>query len=319
MPADWRISPNSLAFSATRGWGAAAELASRQHGVVALAQLTEQGVSESTVRYWARTRRLLRLHAGVYAVGHDALRPAGHRLAAVLACGPGAVLSYVSAAAHWGIRQTAATVFDISAPIRTGRGRAGFRIHCGARLHRDEVTVEDAVPCTTVARTLLDLAEVLNPSALSRTIETAERMELLDVRKLLTLVGRHARRRGIGRLRHALACFDPDFLRVNSELEARFLQLCIDRLPVRPRVNERIEAGGETFEVDFCWPQHRLIVETDSAEFHDTTAAAIRDAYRDRLLSTAGWTVIRCRWADVVVSPGSLVARLRGELVRPSP
>jgi very-short-patch-repair endonuclease len=106
---------------------------------------------------------------------------------------------------------------------------------------------------------------------------------------------------------------------VNSELEARFLQLCIDRLPVRPRVNERIEAGGETFEVDFCWPQHRLIVETDSVEFHDTTAAGIRDAYRDHLLSTAGWTVIRCRWADVVVSPGPLVARLRGELVRPSP
>ena len=132
------------------------------------------------------------------------------------------------------------------------------------------------------------------------------------------LIGRHAGRRGIGRLRHALASFDPDFLRVNSELEARFLQLCIDQLPVRPRVNERIEAGGETFEVDFCWPEQRLIVETDSAEFHDTTAAGIRDAHRDRVLGQAGWTVIRCRWADVVESPGPLVALLRGELVRVS-
>jgi very-short-patch-repair endonuclease len=318
MPADWRISPNSSALSAIRGWGAAAELAGRQHGVVSLAQLEERGVRAGTVRYWVETRRLARLYAGVYAVGHAALRPEGHRLAAVLACGDDAVLSHASAAAHWGIRQSAAAVIDVTAPGRAGRARTGLRIHCGARLGLDEVTVEDGVPCTTVARTLLDLAAVADPASLSRAIEAAERLELFDLRPLRVLIGRHTGRRGIRRLRGALATFDPDFLRVKSELEARFLQLCIDRLPERPRVNETIEAGGEGFEVDFSWPRARLIVETDGAGFHDTTAASARDAHRDRILTAAGWTVIRCRWHDVVTNPDPLIARVRARIVPPA-
>ena len=178
----------------------------------------------------------------------------------------------------------------------------------------DEVTIHDAVPCTTVARTLLDLATAVDPWGLSRAVETAERLELLDLRSLRVLIGRHAGRRGIGRLRRALAAFDPDFLRVRSELEARFLQLCIDRLPERPRVNESIEAGAETFEVDFHWPGARLIVETDGAAFHETTAAGPRDEHRDRLLTDAGWVVIRCGWPEVVMHPERLLARIRAHL-----
>jgi very-short-patch-repair endonuclease len=315
MPRDWPVSLHNATLGTIRGWEAAAELGARQHGVVALGQLTRCGVGPDTVRAWVARRRLVPMYSGVYAVGHAVLRPEGHRLAAVLACGCGAVLSHAAAAAHWGLRPSAAAVIDVTTPRRAGRKRSGIRVHCGAYLRQDEVMVENAVPCTTVARTILDLAAIVDDRSIAGAIEAAERLELLDLRPLRVLIGRHAGRRGLARLRNALATFDADFLRVRSELEARFLQLCIDRLPVRPRVNERIEAGGETFEVDFCWPEHRLIFETDGAVFHDTTAARIRDAYRDRLLRAAGWTVIRCRWADVVVSPSALVARLRGEVV----
>ena len=83
-----------------------AELAARQWGVVSRAQLRRLAVPGATVDYWVATRRLLVVHRGVYAPGHRALRAEGYRLAAVLACGAGAVLSHRSAAAHWGLLAT---------------------------------------------------------------------------------------------------------------------------------------------------------------------------------------------------------------------
>jgi very-short-patch-repair endonuclease/predicted transcriptional regulator of viral defense system len=307
MPRDWRISPNSSAFSTTRGWGVAAEHAERQHGVVALTQLTARGVSASTVRYWVESRRLVRLHAGVYAVGHAVLRPAGHRLAAVLACGDRAVLSHASAAAHWGIRRSAAAVIDVTAPIRTGRGRAGLRIHCGARLRPDETTVEDAVPCTTVARTLLDLASVLRGRGLDAAIETSERLELFDLREIAVLLGRHQRRSGSGRLRRALADFDPELVRVRSETEACFYCLCVEAGLPRPLVNRAVRAGERSYEADLHWPAARVVPEVDS-HYHDTTAARIRDRARDEALRSHGWTTLRAR-DETPTAP--LVAELR--------
>jgi very-short-patch-repair endonuclease len=311
MSRDGPISLPDEAFSARRHWWAVAVLAARQHGVVALAQLVALGVAPPTVRGWVASGRLIRLYQGVFAVGHAALRREGHMVAAVLACGEGAVLSYASAGAHWGIRQSDAAAIDVTSPLRTGRTRGGLRVHRGDRLRADEATVVDAVPCTTVARTVLDLAVVLDAHGLSRAIEAAERRELLDLRPLRVLVGRHHGRRGVRRLRRALAIFDPDFLRVHSELEARCLQLCIDRRIPKPLVNRRIDVGEETFEVDFHWPEARLIVETDGRVYHDTVAARRRDANRDRALTAAGWTVIRCGWRDVVHNPAPLIARLR--------
>src|SRR3954468_14147684 len=151
MPADWPISLHSAAFSAARGWGAAADLSARQHGVVTLGQLRRSGVAPATVRSWVARKRLVQLYAGVYAVGHAVLRPEGHRLAAVLACGDRAFLSHAAAGANWGIRTSSATMIDVTTRHRAGRSRRGVRAHCGASLQADEVTVENGIPCTTVA------------------------------------------------------------------------------------------------------------------------------------------------------------------------
>src|SRR5262249_36639150 len=135
--------------------GVIAELADRQHGVVATWQLIRLGLNYDEVRYRASTGRLHRIHRGVYAVGYRTLTPKGHRMAAVLAYGPDAVLSHRSAAAHWGIGQPSWKI-DVTTP--GGRpSRAKIRAHRAA-LKPDEVTTHDGIPITTVARTILDLA-----------------------------------------------------------------------------------------------------------------------------------------------------------------
>ena len=136
----------------------------RQYGVVTRGQLLAAGVGETGIKERVRTGRLIRLHRGVFALGHRELRREGHWLAAVLACGPGAVLSHVDAAAHWNIRQSAAALVHVTVPTRAGRvRRRGLRIHRSGRLAAEQVTVHEGIPVTTLARTLLDLADVLGP------------------------------------------------------------------------------------------------------------------------------------------------------------
>lgn len=255
------------------------------------------------------------MHQGVYAVGHPALRREGHWMAASLACGPGAVVSHATAAALWGIRDTAAATIDVTVPSRAGRCRPGLRIH-GSRLEADERDIEDGIPCTSVARTLLDLAGVLRGRALEQVYERAERRRVLDTRELELLIGRHHGGRGVWRLRSTLDGFDPAVLDARSELEVRFIRLCRDAALPRPIVNRLLRTANSTFEVDFHWPSARLVVETDGREFHAGARARRADALRDRELKAAGWTVLRATWGQVVVTPEPLILRLRRHLVR---
>jgi predicted transcriptional regulator of viral defense system len=154
------------------------ELARRQWGVLTLAQLTEFGLRDRGVSDWVRDGRLHRLYRGIYAYGHDRLRVEGRWLAAVMACGPGAVLSHRSAGALCELRQSNSAFIDVTVPSRNGRiRRAGIRVHRSGRLAPEEVTVRSGIPVTTVARTLLDLADVIDHQALRRAITEAEHRE----------------------------------------------------------------------------------------------------------------------------------------------
>jgi predicted transcriptional regulator of viral defense system len=146
-----------------------AALAKRQHGVVSLGQLLDLGLSLKGIAERVRTGRLHRIHRGVYAVSPARLRTEGYWLAAVLACGPGAVLSHRSAASLWELRAAAAPAIDVTVPSRSGRKRRrGIRVHRSSRLTAEEVMTREGIPVTTVARTLLDLADVLPSQALKR-------------------------------------------------------------------------------------------------------------------------------------------------------
>ncbi len=260
-----------------------------------------------------RTGRLIRLYQGVFAVGHSVLRAEGHYLAATLACGPGSALSYCSAGALWNVRASAAALIDVTSPARCGRKKPGLRIHRGDRVLADELTIERGVPCTTVARTLLDLAAVLPGRGLEAAVETSERLGLFDLRSVSILLGRHRGRRGSARLRRVIGAFDAELIRTRSESEARFYCACVEAGLPRPLVNRLVSVGEAAFEVDLHWAPARLILEVDSA-FHDTTAAKARDRARDAALRSHGWTVLRRRRPDLEPDPAPLIADLRRRL-----
>ncbi len=269
-------------------WGRTrwAALARRQYGVVTRAQLIAAGVGETGIEERVRTHRLLRLHRGVYALGHRELKGEGHWMAAVLACGPGAVLSHASAAAHWNIRVSASSYVDVTVPTRAGRmKRKGLRIHRSGRLGPTQVTMHEGIPVTTLARTLLDLADILNLQGLKRAIHEADYLRLLDMTALIAVVESNPGRRG-GKLLKA-AQTPPEMTK--TKLEEGFLAIIERHNLPRPKVNTQIEG----YEVNFVWPEARLIVETDGFAAHGTRNAFEADRIRDRRLGRAGFRTIR--------------------------
>jgi hypothetical protein len=237
-------------------------------------------------------------------------------MAAVLACGRDAVLSHRSAAALWGIRPTARSGIEVTAPGRAGRRRAGIEVHDAATLEASDVTRVDAIPCTTVPRTLLDLAAVLDRRALERAYEQAEVMGELDVSAVEGLLARSPRRHGLAALRAVVQAAAPLAL-TRNELEEQFLAICDAAGVSRPRVNAWIPLAGGGVEVDFLWPAHRLIVETDGHRVHGTRQAFERDRRRDRRLLLEGWRVVRFTWRQLVTDPEEVAATIRALLARP--
>ena len=175
---------------------AIAEVAARQYGVVSLAQLRALGLSGSAVRGRVAAGRLRRLHRTAFAVGHAALRAEGFWIAAVLACGPGALLSHRSAAEHQGlVARRGRSVIDVTVP-RTARNRPGVRVHESSTLTERDITVIAGIPCTSAARTLLDLAESADVRTIERALSEAERRRMFDLRAIEDVLGRAVGRRG---------------------------------------------------------------------------------------------------------------------------
>jgi very-short-patch-repair endonuclease len=288
---------------------ALAALAARQHGVVATRQLVALGITQQAVSLRARAGRLHRLHRGVYAVGHPVLTVRGHWMAAVLAAGDGAALSFASAAAHWDLRTGVPTIVDVSVPRPGGRRRRpGLRIHRAATLPDDEVTTErHDIPATTPARTILDMAAVLTPTRLESLLDRAERQELTDYLALDAIARTHPGHRGSAKLARALATHYAGEGMTRSELEIAFLELCRAHGLPRPRVNAEVER----LEVDFLFPAARLTIETDSWRFHKTRRDFQNDRARDALLAVAGYRTLRFTDRQITSQPGTVVAAIQ--------
>jgi very-short-patch-repair endonuclease len=262
-----------------------AELADRQHGVVATWQLVALGLNYDEIRYRARIGRLHRMHRGVYAVGYRTLTPKGHRMAAVLAYGPDAVLSHRSAAAHWGIGPGFWKV-EVTTP-HSRRSRTGIRAH-RATLHPEDVTIRDGIPTTSVARTILDLASQMKDDRLTRLIEESDRMELIDLRALERAIARRPRVTGVVRLKKVLATYrGPADTR--SKLERDFRALIAKAGLPEPQYN--VLVAGLT--VDVYWPQWKLVVELDGKPYHTSPRAYETDRIRDAILQKADIRVLR--------------------------
>ena len=289
----------------------AARFAERQHELVTRRQLLGAGVSDKAIRHRLAVQRFMEVHPTVYSVAAK-LSAKGRYLAAVLACGEGAVLSHRSAADLLGLRPTSSSILEITVPHGATRRPAGVRTHQTRSLHPDDTTTVDAIPTTTWPRTLADLAATLEPRQLGRALERAMILRLFDLNQVRAAIERSNGRRGIGKLRHLVEQLTPELSPTREELEKRFLELIDEHGLPRPRVNKEVEG----LEVDFHWPDRRLIVETDGRETHDTPLAFERDRRRDLQLELAEWHVLRLTWRMVVHRPAEVAALLAARLNR---
>jgi very-short-patch-repair endonuclease len=285
-----------------------AALAARQHGVVHVGQLYAAGLDKDAIARRVAAGWLHRLHRGVYAVGHLALTPRSHQLAAVYAYRPAGLLSHRSAAALWGLLRSAPRI-EVTVP-RACRPRSGIVLHRSRRIHEEDRRVVDGIPVTSVARTMVDLAEGPERYLLA-AVREAKIRRLFDLRAIDRTLERLPGRRGRHRLRRVLGSYRPESAFTRSGAERRLVEVCRDhRLPV-PQANVWIDE----FEVDFYWPDARIVVELDSPTFHLTTHAFHADRRRDRVLAGQGIQVVRVPLDDLE-RPEALASELARILAR---
>lgn len=282
-----------------------AELAARQHGVVAHRQLRELGFSESSIGRRARAGILHRVHHGVYAVGNPLPSPHGRCLAAVFAAGEGAVLSRYCAAWVWGMANLLPRIPEVTASTPRSN-RPNLRIFSARTLHPDDLSTVEGIPVTAVARTLLGIAAA-SPRDLGRwALPRAKRLDLLDLAEIDALLSRSKGMRGARRLERALRRYRRAAF-TRSEVERMFVEV-VERagLPL-PVMN--LYVGG--FELDAYWPDLRYAVELDTYEYHGDEISFEDDRVRHEDLKLAGIEMTRVTGYRLSRRPANVAARLR--------
>jgi hypothetical protein len=287
-----------------------AALAGGQHGPVSHRQLRILGLSHEQIAYRLRVGRLIRYFPEVYLVGHAVLPREGRWMGAVLACGEKAVLSHADAAAHWGLMPSRGRLIHVTTPVRSGRDpdRTRIRLHRVGTLRAWECALTEAIPTTTVARTLLDLSPHLRPRAMEDAIAQANRLDLFDLLAVRRCLDEHPRQHGAPALRRLLDALEGvGTADVRSILEVLVLQLCDDYGLPEPIANATVEG----ILVDFFWSTKRLAIEADSYTYHSMPGAFERDRERDQHLTLAGYTVVRFTHTQVTQQRALVRRRLR--------
>jgi very-short-patch-repair endonuclease len=277
--------------------------------VVSRRQLLALDISPQAIKTLVSRERLHRLHHGVYAVGHTRLTAQGRWMAAVLACGPGALLSYADAAALHDLRRIGSGKIDVTAPSR--HNLPGIRAHYVRTLHLQDATTVDAIPVTTLARTYLDLAEILTHDRLIDALETAQRQNKLDVGALQAVIARNRGRHATHPLREAIAELDDQPPLIQSPAEQAFRELLRNYGLPQPQFNVYVE--GEL--VDAVWWEQRLVAEVDGWNFHRSKRSFANDRRRDRKLVKAKFRAVRYTGGEVLGEPEAVAGEL-SELLR---
>ena len=265
-------------------------LAELQHGVVARWQLLALGFSVDAIRHRLATGRLHPIHRGVYAVGRPEITRHGRWMAAVLACGPHAALSHLSAAALWGLRDAGSREIHVSMPAPADRRRPGIRVHRRAGL---APTIRDRIPVTDPVATIVDIAPLLSRGDLEAAINEADRLDLTHPDTLRTALEDMSPRPGVALARAVLD--RRTFTLTDSQLER--LLLPIARRAGLPPPLTQVYVNG--FRVDFCWPGLGLVIETDGLRTHRTPAQQAKDRVRDQTHTASGLIPLRFTHAQV--------------------
>jgi hypothetical protein len=269
-------------------------------------QLLDLGFSRREIERRIESGRLHHVRAGIYAVGRPSLTDKGRWMAAVLACGEGAVLSHSSAAALWRIGQEQCGLVEISLPGSSRRRRPGLRIHRRPSLNRQrDLTREHGIPATTPVQTLIDMALRLDRLGVERMINEADKYNLAHPPQLREALDSRAGEPGVAKLRFILD--RRTFRLTKEELERRFLPLAVKAGLPTPLTGQSVNE----FEVDFYWPDLGLVVETDGLRYHRTPAEQARDRLRDQTHIAAGLTPLRFTHEQVRYEPVHVLAVLQ--------
>jgi very-short-patch-repair endonuclease len=286
-----------------------ARIATRAHGVVARRELLAAGTSADEVRHRLRTGALIVEFRGVYRAGHRAPSVEARYMAAVLACGEGAVLSGRAAGQLWGLLKGSPPGPEVAA--RTERRIKGIKTTRARRAKRESTTWR-GIPVTTPARTLVDLAAVLDAAQLARACHEAGVRYGTTPRQVEAVLDRQPSAAGAARLRRVLR----GEVRVTlSKLESRFLNRLREAGLPLPQTN-RVASGRR---VDCRWPEQRLTVELDSYRYHHTCHAWEQDRQREREAHARGDDIRRYTWADVLEEPAQMLAELSALLAASAP
>jgi very-short-patch-repair endonuclease len=279
-----------------------ARIASAAHGVVTAAQLLSAGVTRREIEVRLRKGGLIRVHRGVYRVGHRAPSIEATYLAAVLAAGDGALLCGRAAAHLLGLVKGEAPAPEVIA--RTERRIEGVKTHRSRAAGDDrDATVVRGIPTTTVQRTLVDISSELSLDALARACHEAGVRYGATPNSVEAVLARRPRSPGAKRLRRVL---NGDVHVTLSKLEAHFLELLRNENLPLPVTNARV--GGR--RVDCRWPDHHLTVELDSYQFHNSRHSWEQDRRREREARARGDDFRRYTYGDVLEHPRPMLAEL---------
>lgn len=273
-------------------------LVRRQHGVISRKQLLALGFTPDAIKHRISIGRLHRVRGGVYSVGRPDLNGYGRWMAAVLACGRGAVLSHSSAAALWRIGFEKRDVIELSLPSPFQKRRSGLRIHRRPSLLQCAITTEYGIPVTTPIQTLIDMTLRLDRRGIERMINEADKYDLVHPPELREALDERSGEPGVARLRGILD--RRTFRLTKEELERRFLPLAREAGLPAPLTGQWVNE----FEVDFYWPDLGLVVETDGLRYHRTPAEQARDRERDQAHTAAGLSQLRFTHEQVRYEPG---------------
>ena len=282
---------------------AIAALARKQHGYVTRRQLLKLGLGDDAIAHRVRSSRLIRVYAGVYAVGHIPLGQEARAHAAVLACGDGALLSHQSAAALWRYVKDWPARFEVTA--RIDRRRKGIKTHRTKTLIRRDIDRQLGVPVTSPARTVFDMTPRLKTDEkLRRFVNDARLTYTLHLSSLAELLARHPGHPSTARL---LPFVQAPTGMTRSELEDMFVDFARRYGLPQPTISKR---RGRR-ELDFLFPEEGVIVEIDSWKFHGDRDSFERDRDRDADHLAAGIVTVRVTEERLTGSPGREAARLR--------
>ncbi|MBS1679931.1 MAG: type IV toxin-antitoxin system AbiEi family antitoxin domain-containing protein [Actinobacteria bacterium] len=284
---------------------AAWALVREQHGVVTRRQLMALGYTRREIEQRLHNGRLHHISHGVYAVGRRELAPHGHWMAAVLACGTGAALSHRSAAELWGIGYEERGRVDVSIRRKSKIRRKGIKVRARPSLDSQAVVRRFGIPVTNPVQTLIDLATELKVMRLERAVNEADKLDLIDPESLREALDAHVGNPGVKTLRTML---DRHTFRLSdSDLEVLFRPL--SRAAGFPLPLTKHQVLG--YEVDFWFPDHALVVETDGLRYHRTPAQQARMAKRDQKHTAGGLRVLRFTHWQIAYAPNEVTAVLR--------